>query len=131
MGIQRSVSLRVGEAARILGVHPDTLRRWERNGVISSFRVSPRGQRRYSWADVAALRDAMSGPGGRVVIVESQLSPLEDPLTQVSTRMLFYTLCKVCGALTDWSDTRQQADRKAHQHRKDHADSASLTLWVQ
>lgn len=36
------------QAALLLGVHPNTLRRWEKQGKIPVLRVGPRGARRYS-----------------------------------------------------------------------------------
>ncbi len=44
----------VGAAAQMIGVHPDTIKRWEASGRLSSFRL-PNGHRRYNRADVAAL----------------------------------------------------------------------------
>jgi molybdopterin-binding protein len=45
---------RIGEAAQILGVRPETLRRWERDGRLASER-SAGGQRRVPAAEVARL----------------------------------------------------------------------------
>lgn len=44
----------VGEAARILGVGVDTIRRWESQGLMSS-RRTPGNQRRFNRADIEAL----------------------------------------------------------------------------
>ena len=44
----------IGEAARLIGVSVTTLRRWEREGKVSSSRTLG-NQRRYSIEDVAAL----------------------------------------------------------------------------
>ncbi|WP_053203814.1 MerR family DNA-binding transcriptional regulator [Jiangella muralis] len=44
----------VGEAASMLGVHPDTLKRWERAGKITSDRT-PTGHRRFRRGDVRTL----------------------------------------------------------------------------
>ncbi|MCV7230720.1 MerR family DNA-binding transcriptional regulator [Mycolicibacterium komossense] len=49
--------LSVGEAASLLGVSADTLRRWEKAGRITSLRT-PVGHRRYNRADVEALLTA-------------------------------------------------------------------------
>lgn len=46
--------LSVGEAAYLLGISTDTLRRWEKAGRISSLRT-PTGHRRYDRAAVEAL----------------------------------------------------------------------------
>ena len=45
----------VQEAARLLNVHPNTLRRWGNRGLIRTFRVGPRGDRRYRRQDVDGL----------------------------------------------------------------------------
>ncbi|WP_092624498.1 helix-turn-helix domain-containing protein [Jiangella sp. DSM 45060] len=47
----------VGEAASMLGVHPDTLKRWERAGKIASDRT-PTGHRRFRRGDVRTLLTA-------------------------------------------------------------------------
>lgn len=44
----------VGEAAALLTVHPDTLKRWEKAGRIDSVRT-PTGHRRFRRGDVEAL----------------------------------------------------------------------------
>ena len=47
--------LTVGPAARSLNVHPNTVRRWSRQGLLSSYRVGPRGDRRFRRTDVERL----------------------------------------------------------------------------
>ncbi len=47
--------LRVGAAAHYLGLHPATLRRWEREGRISAERVNARGDRRFRREDLDKL----------------------------------------------------------------------------
>lgn len=47
--------LTIGEAAAILGVHPDTLKRWERAGRIKVAIRTPNGHRRFRRGDVEAL----------------------------------------------------------------------------
>ena len=44
--------LAVGEAASILNVHPNTLRRWAEAGLLPSWRVGPRRDRRFQLAEV-------------------------------------------------------------------------------
>ncbi len=46
--------LPIGEAARILGVSVETLRRWDADGKITAVRT-PNGQRRFHRADVDQL----------------------------------------------------------------------------
>lgn len=40
--------LKIKDASEALGVHRDTLRNWERRGLISPRRIGPRGDRQYS-----------------------------------------------------------------------------------
>jgi len=47
--------LRTGEACRILYVSGNTLRRWNKLGIINAYRVGPRGDRRFRVEDVNAL----------------------------------------------------------------------------
>ena len=42
--------LRIKEASTLLGVHPQTLRRWEKDGKLIPSKT-PNGQRRYSKED--------------------------------------------------------------------------------
>lgn len=50
--------LQVREAARGLGVHENTLRRWEERGLIRAVRL-PSGVRRFRAEDIALLRAEM------------------------------------------------------------------------
>ena len=50
----RNERLRLGEAAKQLGVSPDTLRRWAEAGLIS-VELTPGGQRTVSQAEVSRL----------------------------------------------------------------------------
>jgi excisionase family DNA binding protein len=54
--------LSLGPASRLLGVDPDTLRRWADTGRIRAF-TTPGGHRRFARSDLARLRDA--GRAGR------------------------------------------------------------------
>jgi excisionase family DNA binding protein len=42
----------IGDAARMLGVTVDTLRRWEKEGKIKSIRLVPNAKRKYQRAQV-------------------------------------------------------------------------------
>ena len=54
--------LSLGPASRLVGVDPDTLRRWADTGRIRAF-TTPGGHRRFSRADLARVREA--GRAGR------------------------------------------------------------------
>jgi excisionase family DNA binding protein len=45
--------LTVREVARLLHVHPNTLRRWSNNGRIKAYRITARGDRRYKREEIA------------------------------------------------------------------------------
>ena len=47
---------RIAEAARLLGVHPSTLRRWDEKGILRPSIRTPTGERRYTDADLDAGR---------------------------------------------------------------------------
>lgn len=50
--------MKVRQAARGLGVHENTIRRWEEKGLIGAVRL-PSGVRRFRSEDIAALRRQM------------------------------------------------------------------------
>jgi excisionase family DNA binding protein len=50
--------MQVRQAARVLGVHENTLRRWEERGLLRAVRL-PSGVRRFRAEDVAAMREQM------------------------------------------------------------------------
>ncbi|HCB23322.1 hypothetical protein A3B42_03545 [Candidatus Daviesbacteria bacterium RIFCSPLOWO2_01_FULL_38_10] len=47
--------LRIKEAAEMLGVNPETLRRWDRSGRLKAVIVSLRGDRRYKKEDIESF----------------------------------------------------------------------------
>ena len=47
---------RIAEAAKLLGVHPSTLRRWDKKGILTPSYRTPTGERRYTEADLDAGR---------------------------------------------------------------------------
>lgn len=44
--------LKIREAAQILNVNPETLRRWDRSGKLKAIIISKRGDRRYRKEDI-------------------------------------------------------------------------------
>lgn len=49
---------RIAEAAKLLGVHPSTLRRWDEKGILPPSIRTLTGERRYTEADIVAAREA-------------------------------------------------------------------------
>jgi len=47
--------LSIQEAAEMLGVHPETLRRWDRSGKLKAIKIGERGDRRFSRSDILKL----------------------------------------------------------------------------
>jgi excisionase family DNA binding protein len=52
--------LTVREVARILHVHPNTLRRWSNDGRLRAYRITSRGDRRYKREDIARFLAELS-----------------------------------------------------------------------
>jgi DNA-binding transcriptional MerR regulator len=48
------------DVAGILGIHQNTVRRWSDLGLLRSFRVSQRGDRRYRYKDIASFLDGIN-----------------------------------------------------------------------
>lgn len=44
--------LRLKEAADMLGVNPETLRRWDNDGILKAIRVGNRSDRRYKAEEI-------------------------------------------------------------------------------
>ena len=49
--------VKIGEASKILGVNPQTLRRWEEGGVIQPAKRTPKGTRLYSLQELLGVND--------------------------------------------------------------------------
>lgn len=49
---------RIAEAAKLLGIHPSTLRRWDHKGILHPSIRTLTGERRYTEADIVAAREA-------------------------------------------------------------------------
>ena len=66
-------TLSVTKAARLLGVHPNTIRAWSDQGRLRYYRINPRGDRRYRLGDLqrflgaaaAGMTAPAAGRGGR------------------------------------------------------------------
>ena len=58
---QMDSMLTVTEVARLLHVHPNTLRRWSNNGRIRAYRITPRGDRRFKHGEIVRFLDEQNG----------------------------------------------------------------------
>jgi diguanylate cyclase (GGDEF)-like protein/excisionase family DNA binding protein len=77
-------TLSVASAARVLGVHPNTIRAWSDHGRLRYYRINDRGDRRYRLSDLQRFLASMEVPappavdGGRAIRgIERQLRPVE------------------------------------------------------
>jgi len=62
--------LSVPKAARLLGVHPNTIRAWSDAGRLRYYRINPRGDRRYRLGDLQRfMAAAETGPPDGVPVV--------------------------------------------------------------
>ena len=83
-------TLTVTKAARVLGVHPNTIRAWSDAGRLRYYRINDRGDRRYRLTDLqrflaAAASDAVASPGeGAPLLVRGPRhgAPLPSTLTE-------------------------------------------------
>jgi len=50
--LQSRVMLTTSDVAQLLGLHPNTVRRWNKKGILKSYRITHRGDRRFRREDV-------------------------------------------------------------------------------
>jgi excisionase family DNA binding protein len=60
-GEHMSDMLTVREVARLLHIHPNTLRRWSNMGRIRAYRITPRGDRRFKREEIAQFLAELNG----------------------------------------------------------------------
>jgi len=53
--LQSKILLRTGEVGQLLGVHVNTVRRLSQKGILKSYRIGTRGDRRFRREDVDAV----------------------------------------------------------------------------
>jgi len=50
--IMLKAMLTIGDVAQCLGVHPNTVRVWSEKGILKSYRIGPRRDRRFRREDI-------------------------------------------------------------------------------
>jgi MerR family transcriptional regulator, heat shock protein HspR len=99
-------------AAQLSGLHPQTLRTYDRLGLVSPGRAGG-GGRRYSWQDVQVLREiadlTASGIGlegvRRILLLEARLSGMQQRVRELEEE-LAATRYALTSALADQGSTR-------------------------
>lgn len=54
--------LTLSEASKLLSVHPNTLRQWDKKGILQSVRFGQRKDRRYKKEDILKLMHGIDKP---------------------------------------------------------------------
>jgi len=69
MVVQREMSELVtpGEAAQMLYVHINTLRRWGNKGILTQYRIGSRGDRRFLRHDIINLLNQLQDNDGYLI----------------------------------------------------------------
>ena len=57
--------LTVNEVAHVLHIHPTTVRRWEKKGLLKSYRLGARGSIRFKREDISNFIDSAKKPQDR------------------------------------------------------------------
>ena len=92
---QGSEMLYSGEAAKLLGLHPETMRRWADRGIIKSYRLGPRQNRRYRREDIEAFIE--NGEKGGLTDMKTAVLVSSDQLNKEDMRALLQAIrsCEV------------------------------------
>lgn len=72
--MEATMFVSIGTAARILAVHPQTLRRWEREGELEPVFRTPGGHRRYRLADLRKLLGDLPEGGNQRPVAYARVS---------------------------------------------------------
>ena len=63
---KRSRMLTTTEAARYLSVHPNTVRRWEKQGLLPAYHLGTRGDRRFLREDIDRFLNSSASGNAQV-----------------------------------------------------------------
>ena len=107
--------LLISVAARLAGMHPQTLRQYDRMGLVSPGRTTG-GGRRYSVRDVALLREIqrLSQEEGvnlagikRIIELENEVAELRQALAMAHRRLAEFEMVRNSTALVVWRPQRR------------------------
>jgi diguanylate cyclase (GGDEF)-like protein/excisionase family DNA binding protein len=145
-------TLSVTKAARLLGVHPNTVRAWSDAGRLRYYRINPRGDRRYRLGDLQrflnaaesvpvstsaapASRRRIEGPGGpasglsaRFAGQAGALALHPDPVAAERHRRDLVLLDRIALGAVTTRDLDEELQRIVQEIR-DAADRALVCVW--
>jgi MerR family transcriptional regulator/heat shock protein HspR len=122
----------ISVAAALAGMHPQTLRQYDRLGIVSPGRSRGRG-RRYSRRDIAALREVqrLSHDEGinlagikRILDLQRRVEELELELVALRSRAAAERRVFAAGPTGDVVEVR-----RGQRVRRETADAGALVLW--
>jgi len=61
--------LTVQKVSELLNVHPNTVRQWSDQGLLKSYRIGPRGDRRFRQEDINSFLNLKSKDNGNTVLI--------------------------------------------------------------
>ena len=64
--------LTVREVAQLLNIHPNTLKRWSKTGRIRAYRITPRGDRRFTYEEIVRFLAELNANTGHCEEAESR-----------------------------------------------------------
>ena len=78
--------MKVGQAARYLGVTTGTVRKWQRAGRLACERIGPRGDRRFRRSELDRFRGIAPDPAGRREALYVRVSGRGDQLSSLAAQ---------------------------------------------
>ena len=75
--------LAVQEVADLLNVHSNTVRQWSDQGLIKSYRIGPRGDRRFRQEDITSFLNTKPNDNGNTVLIVDDDLPICDILQDI------------------------------------------------
>src|SRR5437899_7508817 len=97
--MKNSTLLNIGQVSQIFGIHQDTLRNWEKNGILTPLRVGPRQDRKYRQEDIEKI-------AGQKSLVK-ELGLKENKMTLPQLKQFLWTSADILRGKIDSSDYKK------------------------
>lgn len=126
----------ISVAAELTGLHPQTLRAYDRMGLVRPGRTGG-GGRRYSWRDIEMLREVAeltaSGIGlegvKRIIELENQVTALRMRVGELETELAATQVALQQAAAETQRQARQQEQRPAQNLPAIRSAGHAVTVW--